>query len=164
MKSDHQKNPKARLHRPARIAIIQAGWHRAYTDLMIRALRKALEGATEEDSPSVEIEQFSVPGCYEIPLAAKKLAATSCYDALVIFGVIIRGETDHYQVILDTCIRELGKVMYDFEIPIINEILPADSIDLVKARSKGKFNKGREAAAALIEMLNFMATVPVRSE
>ena len=131
---------------------------------MIRAMKKSLVVDSEAASSTVEIAHFLVPGCYEIPLAAKKLATTRRYDALVIFGVIIRGETDHYQVILDTCIRELGKVMYDFEIPIINEILPADSIELVKARSKGKCNKGREAAAALIEMLNFIDSVPGGSE
>lgn len=110
-----------------------------------------------------EVALYQVPGSYELPLAAKKLAKLGRFDALVVFGAIVKGDTDHYQVILDTCIRELGRVMYDFEIPIIMELLPVHRIEDLIARSEGPHNKGIEAGQAAVETVAWHRSLSVRS-
>ncbi|HEY9787704.1 MAG TPA: 6,7-dimethyl-8-ribityllumazine synthase [Candidatus Obscuribacterales bacterium] len=133
----------------ARIAIIQASWHKEITDRMVEAAANILENAECQ-----AIDVYIVPGSYEIPLTAKKIAKTGKYEALFVFGVILKGETDHYDVIVQTCIRELGKVMYDWEIPVIMEILPVRDIEHAVARTQGENNKGIEAAQAAIDLIS----------
>ncbi len=133
----------------ARIAIVQAGWHKDHTDRMVAAFKEVMA-----DAQCTDIDVFMVPGSYEIPLTAKKIAKTKRYDAIVVYGIIVKGETDHYEVILQTCIREIGKVMYDFEVPIIMEILPVHKIEHAIARTQGDSNKGIEAALAAIDLIS----------
>ena len=132
----------------AKIAIVQASWHKEHTDRMIEAAREILEAAG-----CATVDVFVVPGSYEIPLTAKKIAKTNKYEAIFVFGVILKGETDHYDVIVQTCIREIGRVMYEYEVPVIMEILPVKDIEHVIARTKGDNNKGIEAAQAAIELI-----------
>ena len=132
----------------AKIAIVQATWHKEHTDRMIAAAMEILELAG-----CSTVDVFVVPGSYEIPLTAKKIAKTGTYEAIFVFGIILKGETDHYDVIVQTCIRELGKVMYDFEVPVIMEILPVHDIKHVIERSQGDSNKGIEAALAATELI-----------
>jgi 6,7-dimethyl-8-ribityllumazine synthase len=133
----------------ARVAIVQGAWHKEHTDKMISASEKILN-----EAKCSELDVYLVPGCYEIPLTAKMLAKLAKYDAIMVYGIIAKGETDHYDVILQTCIRELGRVMYDFEIPIIMEILPVHDIAHAIARTEGEYNKGIEAANAAIEIIS----------
>lgn len=138
----------------ARVAILQARWHHEHTSKMVEACEGLLEKAGCK-----AVELFQVPGSYELPLAAKRLAQKKQYDAIVVFGAVIKGDTDHYQVILDTCIRELGRVMYEYEVPVIMELLPVYSLKDLIARSEGKNNKGIEAAQAAAEIINFYRTL-----
>jgi 6,7-dimethyl-8-ribityllumazine synthase len=137
-----------------KIAIIQSRWHNEHTDKMVAACMELLKKAECE-----QIEHHVVPGAYELPLAAKKLARIGNFDAIVVFGAIVKGETDHYKVILNTCTTELGKVMYEFEIPIIMELLPVHDVQDLIARSAGDNNKGIEAADAAIEMINWVKSL-----
>jgi len=130
------------------VAILQGRWHEEHIDKMADTCNDLLTAAGCE-----AVDRFKVPGSYEIPLAAKKLAKLDRYDAIVTFGAIVKGDTDHYQVLLDTCIRELGRVMYEFEIPIIMEVLPVFKLEDLIARTKGDHNKGLEAGHAAIEAI-----------
>jgi 6,7-dimethyl-8-ribityllumazine synthase len=132
----------------ARIAIIQASWHKDITDRMVDASNRILIEAECSD-----VDLIVVPGSYELPLTAKKLAKSGKFDAIIVYGIIVKGETDHYDVILQTCIRELGRVMYEFEVPIIMEILPVHDIAHAIARSEGEHNKGIEAAQAAVKLI-----------
>lgn len=132
----------------ARIAIVQASWHKELTDRMVEASTLILN-----EAECAELDVVVVPGSYEIPLTAKKLAKTGKYDAIIVYGIIVKGDTDHYEVILQTCIRELGRVMYDFETPIIMEILPVHDITHAIARTEGEHNKGIEAAQAAVKLI-----------
>lgn len=138
----------------ARIAIVQAKWHSEHTDKMIAVCMELLEKA---GCAAIEVHQ--VPGSYEIPLAAKLLAKQKKYDAIAVFGALVKGDTDHYHVILETCIRELGKVMYDYEIPIIMELLPVHKLEHLIARTQGDQNKGIEAAQATIDIISWRRTL-----
>jgi 6,7-dimethyl-8-ribityllumazine synthase len=132
----------------ARIAIVQAAWHKEHTDRMVEASKEVLEAA----ECSV-VDVYQVPGTYEIPLTAKKLAKTYKYDAIIVYGIVVKGDTDHYDVIVQTVIRELGKVMYDFEVPIIMEVLPVFKLEDAIARSTGENNKGLEAGLATVDLI-----------
>lgn len=134
----------------SRVAILQAQWHSEHTDKMVKACRDLLL-----EAGCTELGHHIVPGSYELPLAAKRLAKLGRYDAIVIFGAIVKGDTDHYQIILDTCIRELGRVMYDYEVPIVMELMPVKRIEDLVARTEGSHNKGLEAAHAAIEIINW---------
>lgn len=142
----------------ARIAVVQASWHKELTDRLVEASSRILSEAQCSD-----IEVFVVPGCYEIPLTAKKLAKSGKYDAIIVYGIIVKGETDHYEVILQTCIRELGRVMYDFETPIIMEILPVHDIAHAIARTEGEHNKGIEAAQAAVKLISLYREIETSS-
>lgn len=141
----------------ARIAIVQGSWHKELTDRMIDASTRILN-----EAECAELDVFVVPGCYEIPLTAKKLAKTGKYDAIIVYGIIVKGETDHYDVILQTCIRELGRVMYELETPIIMEILPVHDIAHAIARTEGEHNKGIEAAQAAVKLISLFREIDSR--
>jgi 6,7-dimethyl-8-ribityllumazine synthase len=132
----------------ARIAIVQAAWHKEHTDRMVEASREILEAAK-----CATIDVFQVPGTYEIPLTAKKLAKSRKYDAIIVYGIVVKGDTDHYEIILQTVIRELGKVMYDFEVPIIMEVMPVLKLEDAITRSQGENNKGIEAGQATVDVI-----------
>jgi len=152
MKKNYNALEIQRVSPNLKVAIVQAQWHAEHTDKMVQACQEVLQRSGVSD-----VKHVRVPGCYEIPLVAKKLAKTGEYSAIVVFGAIVKGETDHYQLILETCIRELGKVMYDFEIPIINEILPVHKLQHLIERSTGSSNKGIEAAQVAIEMIKILS-------
>jgi 6,7-dimethyl-8-ribityllumazine synthase len=133
----------------ARVAIVQAAWHKELSDRMVAVSKEILETAR-----CAAVDIYPVPGTYEIALTAKKLAKSGKYDAIIVYGIIVRGDTDHYEVLLQTSIRELGKVMYDFEVPIIMEILPVNQLEHAIARSTGENNKGIEAALATIDIIS----------
>jgi 6,7-dimethyl-8-ribityllumazine synthase len=132
----------------ARVAIVQAAWHKEHTNRMVEVATEMLDAAK-----CTTIDLYEVPGSYEIPLVAKKLAKGGKYDAIIVYGIIVKGDTDHYEVILQTVIRELGKVMYDYEVPIIMEIMPVHRVEDAIARTQGEHNKGIEAAQATIDLL-----------
>ncbi|HEY9759607.1 MAG TPA: 6,7-dimethyl-8-ribityllumazine synthase [Oculatellaceae cyanobacterium] len=138
----------------ARVAIVHSAWHKEHLDRMVQVSKEILETAKCQT-----IDVFQVPGTYEIPLTAKKLAKIGKYDAIIVYGIVLKGDTDHYEVILQTVIRELGKVMYDYEVPIIMEILPVHRIEDAIARSTGDGNKGIEAAQATIDLLQLYKTL-----
>jgi len=147
MKTEYKKTDIPTIP-DAKIAIIQAKWHSDYTDNMVAACTELLLSA-QANPPTL----IKVPGAYEIPLIAKLVASSKKYEAIVVFGAIVKGATDHYKVILDTCITELGKVMYDYEVPLIMELLPVHKIEDLIERSQGTNNKGIEAAQAACEII-----------
>jgi len=109
-----------------------------------------------------DIESHQVPGALELPYACQELIISKIdeeeiFDVLICLAIVIRGETDHYEVIRDTVPPWLMQLSVEFHIPIINEILFVDNMALAEARSVDEAgyssaNKGAEAAAAAIEI------------
>ena len=123
---------------------------------------KCLAILKEADCP--EPERHILPGSLELPLAAQALLRAAPkehpYDALICFGAIMKGETYHFEMIMDECIRGLGQVMLSEGVPIIMEVIPVTSVDQLAARSKDDaFNKGIEAALATAEIIHWRRTV-----
>jgi len=118
-----------------------------------RLLSAALDALQRAGAPDKSVDVVHVPGAFELPLAAKKLAATRRYDALVAIGCVLRGETSHYDYVCSETARGLQLAQMDTGLPIIFCVLTCDTLEQAIDRSglKGG-NKGFEAALAAIEM------------
>lgn len=104
-----------------------------------------------------DIDVVMVPGAYEMPLAAKKLAENGNYDAIIALGAVIRGATPHFDYVAGECSSGLSKVGIDFNIPIGFGVLTVDSIEQAIERAGTKAgNKGIDAALAALEMVNLL--------
>jgi len=150
MKQEFSDEPAAKIP-DARVIILQSKWYSEYTDAMVAACKRVLKLAECPD-PITHV----LPGSLEIPLAAKHLLKRQPADAVICFGAIMKGETYHFEMIVDECVRGLGRVMYEFDTPIIVEIIPITNIEQLVARSaEDQFNKGIEAAHATIEIIDW---------
>ena len=98
-----------------------------------------------------------VPGAFEIPLAAEKLAKSKAYDAVICLGTVIRGATPHFDFIASEVAKGVAKVSLDSGLPVIFGVITADTIEQAIERAGTKDgNKGRDAALSAIEMANLM--------
>ena len=141
----------------SRVAILQSKWYSKETDAMIAPCVELLRSAGCEI-----VDHYILPGSLELPLAARRVARMGRnYDALVVFGVIVKGETYHFEVVMNECTRGLSQVMMEEDLPIISEILPVTSLAQVEARSRpDSFNKGIEAAQAAAEIIDWRRRHP----
>jgi len=104
-----------------------------------------------------EIEIVRVPGAYEIPLAAKRMAASKKYDAIIALGAVIRGGTPHFDFVAGECSKGLVQVMMEHDIPVAFGVLTVDTIEQAIERAGTKAgNKGVEATLSAIEMVNLL--------
>ena len=133
-----------------RFGIVVSRFNSFITDRLLAAAVDALERAGAQ---SKDVDVVHVPGSFELPLAAKKLAATGKYDALVAIGCILRGETSHYDYVCSETARGLQLAQMDTGLPIIFCVLTCDSLEqaIDRAGLKGG-NKGFEAGLSAIEM------------
>lgn len=138
-----------------KFAIIAARWNEIFTARLLEGAIDALirHGASESD-----ITVVRVPGCFEIPIVAKELAKKGSYDAVITLGTLIKGETDHYQLIAGELVSGILSAMNETGVPITFGVLTANNLDQATARAGCKAgNKGWEAATAAIEMANVMS-------
>jgi len=133
-----------------RFAIVVSRFNSFITD---RLLASALDALERAGAGSKDVDVVHVPGSFELPLAAKKLAATGKYDALIAIGCILRGETAHYDYVCSETARGLQLAQMESGLPIIFCVLTCDTLEqaIDRAGLKGG-NKGFEAALAAIEM------------
>lgn len=100
-----------------------------------------------------ELTVVWVPGAFELPLVAKRLAVTGRFEVIICLGAIIRGETAHYDLICDTTARGISQASLETGIPIIFGVVTTETVDQALERSTpGSLNRGRAAALAAIEM------------
>lgn len=139
-----------------KIAIVRSNYYPDLTESLEKACKAyLLESGVKEEN----IETFTVPGSWEIPLIVKKLASKKVYDGIVACGIIIKGETYHFENIANECSRALMNITLEFNIPIIFEILATYNLAQAKKRSTGKYNKGFEAAKTLIETIRTLSKI-----
>jgi len=101
-----------------------------------------------------QVDKFSVPGCWEIPLVVKKLAKKGVYHAIITFGAVVRGETYHFEQIANEVARALMEISLQYEIPVIFAVLAVyDLKDALERATRQKDNKGVEAALTALEMI-----------
>jgi 6,7-dimethyl-8-ribityllumazine synthase len=118
-----------------------------------RLLAAAVDALDRSGAKSDNVDVVHVPGAFELPLAAKKLAATGRYDSLIAIGCVLRGETTHYDYVCSESARGLQLAQMDSGLPIIFCVLTCDTLEqaIDRAGLKGG-NKGFEAGLAAIEM------------
>ena len=125
---------------------------------------KLLEGAidclTRHDVEPRHIEISWVPGAFEIPLIAKKMAETKRYDAIICLGTVIRGSTSHYDLVCSEVTKGIASVSMDTGTPVIFGINTTETIEQAIERAGTKAgNKGYDAALAAIEMVNLISEI-----
>ena len=158
MQTSYDVSNLPEVKNPGRIAILKSKWYPEYVESMAAACDQTLRayGYTQ-------IEQHTLPGSLELPLAARDLLATdidNSLDAIVCFGVIIKGATLHFEMISNECMRGLGELMHEFRRPIVVEVLPVFKEEDAQARSADDdSNKGFEAAACAIEMVAWRQSI-----
>lgn len=125
---------------------------------------RLLEGAKDtlirHDVNEDNIDVAFVPGAFEIPLVAKKLASSGNYDAVITLGCVIRGATSHFDYICNEVAKGVSKVNDQTNVPVIFGILTTESIEQAVERAGTKAgNKGAEAAVSAIEMANLLKSI-----
>ncbi|CAC5597264.1 6,7-dimethyl-8-ribityllumazine synthase [Staphylococcus aureus] len=125
---------------------------------------RLLEGAKDtlirHDVNEDNIDVAFVPGAFEIPLVAKKLASSGNYDAVITLGCVIRGATSHFDYVCNEVAKGVSKVNDQTNVPVIFGILTTESIEQAVERAGTKAgNKGAEAAVSAIEMANLLKSI-----
>jgi 6,7-dimethyl-8-ribityllumazine synthase len=125
-----------------------------------RLLDGALDCLKRHGCPEGNIEITRVPGAFEIPLAAKMLAKTKKYDAIICLGAVMKGDTSHNQYIANESIKGIVKISLDFDIPISFGVITPDTLEQAIERAGTKRgNKGWDAALSAIEMANLFLEI-----
>ena len=135
-----------------RFAIVVARWNAVITD---RLLHGSLDALFRSGARKADVGILRVPGAWEIPSAARKLAETGNFDAIITLGLLLRGETAHYEAIYNEVSRGIGQSQQETGIPHAFGVLTCETLDqaLDRAGLKGG-NKGFEAAVAAVEMVS----------
>ena len=116
-----------------------------------------LDMLTRHGANNEDLSITWVPGAFEVPLLAQRLAKSKSYDALICLGTIIRGSTPHFEYIASEVAKGIAKVSLDTGLPVIFGIITADTIEQAVERAGTKEgNKGRDAALSAIEMANLL--------
>ena len=137
-----------------RIALVVSRFNEEVTARLLTGARSALErnGVREDD-----IDVAWVPGAFELPLAARRLAESQRYDAVICLGAVIRGETPHFEYVAGAAARGVAEVSRDTGVPTIFGVITPDTLEQALDRAGGKVgNKGDDAAVNAIEMANLL--------
>jgi 6,7-dimethyl-8-ribityllumazine synthase len=134
-----------------RIAIIRGEYNREIT---LSLEKKCLETLLAAGVPAKNLRSFAVPGCFEIPILAQRLAQQKKYDALIALGAVIKGDTYHFELVVNECARGIMDVSLRHNLPIIFEVLATyNKRDAARRAGNNKFNKGIEAAQTALSLL-----------
>jgi len=140
--------------RDARIALLVSRFNGFVVESLLAGAIDTLKrhGGDERD-----LQIVRVPGAYEMPIAAQRLAASKRFEAIIALGAVIRGGTPHFEYVAGECTRGLSQVSLQYDIPIAFGVLTVDSIEQAIERAGTKAgNKGAEAAMSAIEMINLL--------
>jgi 6,7-dimethyl-8-ribityllumazine synthase len=122
-----------------------------------KLLEGALDSLVRSGAVDADIDVVRVPGAFEIPLIAKRLAGSQKYDAVIVLGVVIRGATPHFDVVVSEVSKGTAHVSLDTGVPVLFGVLTTETIEQAIERSGTKAgNKGAEVAIAAIEMANLI--------
>ncbi|HEY5024395.1 MAG TPA: 6,7-dimethyl-8-ribityllumazine synthase [Acidimicrobiales bacterium] len=142
----------------ARVALLCAKFNGGITE---RLLDGALEGLEDSGVKPATVTVAWVPGAFELPLVAMRLAESGTIDAVVALGAVIRGETAHFDFVAGECASGLQRAALDTGVPVVFGVLTTDTVDQALARcGPGHSNKGYEAAVTALEMADLLRTLP----
>lgn len=135
-----------------RFAIVASRWN---DSLVSRLIEGALEALQESHAGDEAVEIFRVPGSFEIPLCALKAAEAGKFDAVICLGVIVRGETPHFDYVAAETARGITEASLKTGVPLLFGVITADNVEQANARAGARRdNKGYDAAMAAVEVVN----------
>lgn len=141
----------------ARFGIIVSRFNSFVVDSLLAGALDALKRHGAEDT---DIDIIKVPGAFEMPLTAQRLAAKQDYDALIALGAVIRGGTPHFEYVAGECTKGLAQVSMQHNVPVAFGVLTVDTIEQAIERAGTKAgNKGVEAVMSAIEMVNVLKQI-----
>ena len=118
------------------------------------------DGLVRHDVPEENIDVAWVPGAFEIPLIAKKMAKSGKYDAVICLGAVIRGATSHYDYVCNEVSKGIASVSLESEIPVMFGVVTTENIEQAIERAGTKAgNKGYDCALGAIEMINLVKQI-----
>ena len=139
-----------------KIAVVVSRFNSFVVESLVDGALDTLERVGEVNDQDITLVR--VPGAYELPIVAKKLAQQNKYDAIIALGAVIRGGTPHFDFVAGECNKGLAQVSLEYAIPVSFGVITTDSIEQAIERSGTKAgNKGAEAAMGALEMVNVMA-------
>jgi 6,7-dimethyl-8-ribityllumazine synthase len=144
--------------RGRRIAIVAARFNEAITRKLVEGARSRLAalGVAEGD-----IDIAWVPGAFEIPLVARRLALSGRFDGIICLGAVIRGETAHFDLVANEAARGIAEASRDTGVPVIFEVLAVEGLRQAEDRAGGAHgNKGWDAADAVLSMVSLLEDLP----
>ncbi|KFZ36063.1 6,7-dimethyl-8-ribityllumazine synthase [Shewanella mangrovi] len=139
----------------AKVAIVVSRFNSFIVDSLLEGALDTLKrfGQVSEDNITV----VRVPGAYELPLTARRVAASGKFDGIIALGAVIRGGTPHFDFVAGECNKGLAQVALEFDTPVSFGVLTTDTIEQAIDRAGVKVgNKGGEAALGLLEMVNVL--------
>jgi 6,7-dimethyl-8-ribityllumazine synthase len=144
-----------RVNEKTRFAIIASRWNPRIVDALIDGARRAFVAHGVSDDA---VDVVRVPGAWEIPVVAEKLALADRYVAILALGCVVRGDTRHYEHVADGCAQGLMRVALDHGVPVLNGVLAVERHADAEARAGGTHgNKGEDVALAAIEIVDLCA-------
>lgn len=156
MKRASQGNRRAADCAGKRFAIVAARFYADLADRLVEGAKRALRECNVSDAG---VSLFEVPGCFELPLACQNLIATERFDALVALGVVVRGETPHFDLVAGQCARGIMDVELATGVPIGFGVVTTESLAQAEERVDPKGDKGYTAAIAAATLLGITASV-----
>jgi 6,7-dimethyl-8-ribityllumazine synthase len=131
-----------------------------YEDLAARLVNGAVEAFAEADVSPASVHTFEVPGAFELPLAAKYAAESGRFTGVACLGVVIRGETNHYDYVCGEAARGIQRVQLDYGVPCAFGVITCDTREQAEARAGGdRRDQGRNAAIAVMRMAALRETL-----
>ncbi|MBO4438642.1 MAG: 6,7-dimethyl-8-ribityllumazine synthase [Spirochaetaceae bacterium] len=129
-----------------------------FNDFVVgRLVEGALDGLKRHNVKDENITLAKVPGAFEIPVVAKKMAASKKFDAVICLGAVIRGATSHYDYVCNEVSKGIAQVSLEYGMPVLFGVLTTENIEQAVERSGSKAgNKGTECALAAIEMIQVL--------
>jgi 6,7-dimethyl-8-ribityllumazine synthase len=146
--------------RGRRFAIVASRFNEVVVTKLVEGATACLRkhGVSEDD-----LDLVWIPGAFELPLAAKRLAGSGGYDAVICLGAVIRGETSHFDYVAGEAARGIGQAAFDTGVPVTFGVLTTETLEQAVDRAGGKHgNKGWDAAMAALEMADVMDSLPKR--
>ena len=138
----------------ARFAIVVARWNGEVTEKLLQGAQRALR---RQDVAGEDVQVYRVPGAFELPLAARKIAETGRFDAVITLGAVIRGGTPHFEYVCAETTRGIGEVALSTGVPVAFGVLTTDDQEQARERAgPGSDNKGEEAALTALEMVSLL--------
>ncbi len=136
-------------------AIVVSRYNEAITQRLLDGCQKTLAARG-----AVHVDVAWVPGALEIPLAARRLAETRAYDAVICLGCVIKGETLHFDLVAQQTAAGISRVALETGVPVINEVLAVFDPAQAAARAGDTVNRGVDAAHAAVQMARLLRTLP----